>query len=156
MNLEADLSSLGRGQRDEGTNHRSGGAMRVECKVDRPYWISEIPRAHRRPPLRFGRHHRMRRGIEKERIEEERRLLYVAMTRARNELDLVVPLKFYVTHQARSGDAHVYGARSRFLNSGVMAALEAVVWPPGGEEEAPVAKALPRVDVGARLRGAWT
>jgi DNA helicase-2/ATP-dependent DNA helicase PcrA len=90
-----------------------------------------------------------------ERIEEERRLLYVAMTRARDELDLLVPLKFYVTQQARSGDAHVYGARSRFLESGVMATLDAVTWPADGEGTAPRAKALPRVDVAARLRGAW-
>ncbi|MGH8304839.1 MAG: ATP-dependent helicase, partial [Steroidobacteraceae bacterium] len=46
-------------------------------------------------------------------IEEERRLLYVAMTRAQNDLLLVVPLKFHLTHQARQGDAHVYGGRSR-------------------------------------------
>jgi len=37
------------------------------------------------------------------------------MTRAKDELDLVSPLKYYVTQQARLGDAHVYGARSRFL-----------------------------------------
>jgi len=90
-----------------------------------------------------------------ERIEEERRLLYVAMTRARNELDLIVPLKFYVTRQARSGDAHVYGARSRFFSPGLLATLEAVVWPAAGEDIVTAAKPLPRVDVGARLRGAW-
>jgi DNA helicase-2/ATP-dependent DNA helicase PcrA len=33
-------------------------------------------------------------------IEEERRLLYVAMTRARHELALVQPLKFAVTSQS--------------------------------------------------------
>ena len=48
-------------------------------------------------------------------IEEERRLLYVAMTRARHALDLIAPLKYYVGQQARYGDAHVYGTRSRFL-----------------------------------------
>ena len=89
------------------------------------------------------------------RIEEERRLLYVAMTRARNGLDLIVPLKFYVSRQARSGDAHVYGARSRFFSPGLLATLDALVWPPAGTETASPAKALPRVDVGARLRGAW-
>src|SRR5271168_946671 len=45
-----------------------------------------------------------------EMIEEERRLLYVAMTRARNELHLCAPLKYAVTQQAKNGDAHVYGA----------------------------------------------
>ena len=34
-------------------------------------------------------------------MEEERRLLYVAMTRARDALDLVVPLRYHVTQQAR-------------------------------------------------------
>ena len=43
------------------------------------------------------------------------------MTRARDSLDLVVPLKFYVARQARSGDTHVYGARSRFFTPGVLA-----------------------------------
>ena len=90
------------------------------------------------------------------RIEEERRLLYVAMTRAKNSLDLIVPLKFHVARQARSGDAHVYGARSRFFTPGLLATLDSVVWPEEVREAVPRAKALPRVDVGARLRGAWT
>ncbi len=90
-----------------------------------------------------------------ERIEEERRLLYVAMTRARNALDLIVPLKFYVTHQAGTGDKHVYGARSRFFSPALLATLDAVVWPPNGEDSVAPSRALPRVDVGARLRGAW-
>ena len=91
-----------------------------------------------------------------ERIEEERRLLYVAMTRAKNELDLITPLKFYVVQQQRSGDAHVYGARSRFLGRAVMQAMQSVVWPASGEEatQGP-AKPLPRVDVASRLRGQW-
>jgi DNA helicase-2/ATP-dependent DNA helicase PcrA len=91
-----------------------------------------------------------------EQIEEERRLLYVAMTRARNELHLVSPLKYYVTQQARSGDAHVYGARSRFLTPGVMAAFDAVAWPAAEQAAQADAKALPRVDVAARLRGLWS
>ena len=37
---------------------------------------------------------------ETEEIEEERRLLYVAMTRAKNELDLIVPQRFYVHQQS--------------------------------------------------------
>jgi DNA helicase-2/ATP-dependent DNA helicase PcrA len=56
-----------------------------------------------------------------EMIEEERRLLYVAMTRARNELHLCAPLKYSVTQQAKDGDAHVYGAKSRFMSDKVLA-----------------------------------
>ena len=48
-------------------------------------------------------------------IEEERRLLYVAMTRARDHLHLLVPQRFYVTQQSARGDRHLYAAISRFL-----------------------------------------
>ena len=48
-------------------------------------------------------------------IEEERRLLYVAMTRAKDELNLIVPQRFYTHHQARAGDRHVFAGRSRFI-----------------------------------------
>src|SRR5258706_5253658 len=57
-------------------------------------------------------------------IEEERRLLYVAMTRAKASLDLVAPVKYFVTQQSRMGDRHVYGARSRFLTPAVMSCFE--------------------------------
>ena len=53
-------------------------------------------------------------------IEEERRLLYVAMTRAQNDLLLLAPLKFHITSQPKHADAHVYGGRSRFLTDKVM------------------------------------
>jgi DNA helicase-2/ATP-dependent DNA helicase PcrA len=89
-----------------------------------------------------------------EQIEEERRLLYVAMTRAKAKLDLVAPLKYYVTQQSRMGDRHVYGARSRFLTKAVMACMDEVAW---GEPEAAEKPrgATPAVDVAGRLRGMW-
>jgi DNA helicase-2/ATP-dependent DNA helicase PcrA len=77
-------------------------------------------------------------------IEEERRLLYVAMTRAKGELDLIAPLKYYVTQQSRMGDRHVYGARSRFLTRRVMACLEERVW----DEKPPL-------EVSKKLRAMW-
>ena len=66
-------------------------------------------------------------------IEEERRLLYVALTRARHALDVIAPLKYYVGQQARYGDAHVYGTRSRFLTGPVMDTFDALTWPPAAE-----------------------
>ena len=62
-------------------------------------------------------------------IEEERRLLYVAMTRARDELDLMLPQRFYVTHQAAHGDRHVYAGRTRFIPNRLLRHFEQRSWP---------------------------
>ncbi len=89
-------------------------------------------------------------------LDEERRLLYVAMTRARDELHLIEPLRYYVTQQAPAGDRHVYGARSRFLDGSVLPMLEQAGWP-AEPEAAQGAVTIPavRVDVGAKLRALW-
>jgi DNA helicase-2/ATP-dependent DNA helicase PcrA len=88
-------------------------------------------------------------------VEEERRLLYVAMTRAKTDLHLMAPLKYYVTQQSRMGDRHVYGAKSRFLTRAVMQCLEPVAY---GEtmEEGLHAGGTAAVDVALRLRGLWS
>ena len=88
-------------------------------------------------------------------IDEERRLLYVAMTRAKSELHVIAPLKYYVAAQSRMGDRHVYGAKSRFMTQAVLACMEPVAW---GEAAAPedVVVSGGRVDVASRLRGMWT
>ena len=88
-------------------------------------------------------------------IDEERRLLYVAMTRAKSELHVIAPLKYYVAAQSRMGDRHVYGAKSRFITQAVLACMEPVAW---GEAAAPedVVVSGGRVDVASRLRGMWT
>src|SRR5579863_4160274 len=91
-------------------------------------------------------------------IEEERRLLYVATTRAQNDLLLVVPLKFHLTQQSRQGDAHVYGGRSRFLTEKVLKTLEAATHQASavGSGDTLAADSAPvTVDVGARLRDMW-
>ncbi|WP_426194162.1 ATP-dependent helicase [Massilia sp. DWR3-1-1] len=61
-------------------------------------------------------------------IEEERRLLYVAMTRAREHLHLIVPNRFFIKQQAQMGDRHVYAARSRFLAPAMLRHFEECVW----------------------------
>ena len=55
-------------------------------------------------------------------IEEERRLLYVAMTRAKDDLHLLVPQRFFTHGQNAQGDRHVYAARTRFIPDGAVAA----------------------------------
>ena len=88
-------------------------------------------------------------------IEEERRLLYVAMTRAQSSLHLIAPLRYYVAQQQRRGDAHVYGARSRFISRGVLAQLEQLTWPVGDATSRPLSPDAPRVDIAGKLRGLW-
>ncbi|SEB84510.1 ATP-dependent DNA helicase, Rep family [Rhizobiales bacterium GAS188] len=89
-------------------------------------------------------------------IEEERRLLYVGMTRARDNLHLVVPQRFFTHGQSQHGDRHVYAARTRFIPPGLLKLFECVTWPTasgaaGGLRETRQV----RVDVGARMRGMW-
>jgi DNA helicase-2/ATP-dependent DNA helicase PcrA len=55
-----------------------------------------------------------------EQVAEERRLLYVALTRARRTLHVYVPLRYYHRKQGRD-DAHGYGRASRFLSDRVQA-----------------------------------
>ena len=76
------------------------------------------------------------------------------MTRAKTSLDLISPLKYYVTQQSRTGDRHVYGAKSRFLTREVMACFQAVSWSDEREKNSAGAKTTP-VDVAAKLRGMW-
>ncbi len=59
-----------------------------------------------------------------EEIEEERRLLYVAMTRARDELHLIQPKRFYTHGQVRRGERHVYAPRSRCIPDGIVGLFE--------------------------------
>src|SRR5438105_15060419 len=65
-----------------------------------------------------------------EEIEEERRLLYVAMTRSKEHLHLVVPHRFYVTQQGGGGDRHMYAARTRFISDGMLEHFAQATWPP--------------------------
>jgi DNA helicase II / ATP-dependent DNA helicase PcrA len=91
-------------------------------------------------------------------IEEERRLLYVAMTRARHHLHLLLPQRFYVTQQAAYGDRHVYASISRFLPVSVHDRFEQIVAPapnPAGTTLPATASGEIR-DLGARLRASWS
>jgi DNA helicase-2/ATP-dependent DNA helicase PcrA len=89
-------------------------------------------------------------------IEEERRLLYVAMTRAKDDLHLFVPQRFFTHGQQARGDRHVYASRTRFIPERLLALFEKTVWPlavPGAVARSPGVR--PSIDVGARMRGMW-
>jgi DNA helicase-2/ATP-dependent DNA helicase PcrA len=89
-------------------------------------------------------------------IEEERRLLYVAMTRAKDQLALMVPHRFYVHGQARGGDKHLYASRSRFIPAAIVSNF-CVYASPLAAQRASAARpgAGISVDLPARMRGMW-
>ena len=90
-----------------------------------------------------------------EEIEEERRLLYVAMTRAQERLHLLVPQRFYVHQQAAHGDRHVHASRSRFLPDRLLDRFDVRAWPSPQSAPLRAAEPGPAVDIGAKLRAAW-
>jgi DNA helicase-2/ATP-dependent DNA helicase PcrA len=89
-------------------------------------------------------------------IEEERRLLYVAMTRARENLSLIVPQRFYTYGQNSQGDRHVYAARTRFIPATLLQFFDAGAWPKAVANDRTATEVRQmRVDVGARMRSMW-
>jgi DNA helicase-2/ATP-dependent DNA helicase PcrA len=93
----------------------------------------------------------------KEEIEEERRLLYVAMTRARDQLYLMQPHRFYTGTSRRNGDRHIYAPRTRYVPEDLLALFEPAT---AGNlqnldnlHQPPPTSA--RVDIAAKLRGMW-
>jgi DNA helicase-2/ATP-dependent DNA helicase PcrA len=88
-------------------------------------------------------------------LEEERRLLYVAMTRAKDDLHLVVPQRFFVHGQAAKGDRHVYASRTRFIPEQLVYLFERTAWPKSAAGAARTAAQGPKIDIGARMRGMW-
>ena len=84
-------------------------------------------------------------------LEEERRLMYVALTRARNHLMVTCPLNSYATR--RTADYSI-DQMSRFLDRGVRAKMERVVPRVPGAAPAPVAT-MPaeQIDLRAMMRG---
>jgi ATP-dependent DNA helicase UvrD/PcrA len=89
-------------------------------------------------------------------IEEERRLLYVAMTRAKEHLQIVVPQRFYVTQQSQYGDRHVYAGRTRFIPPSLGDRFEMRAWP-AVEAAAPQAGKSREevVDLLAKMKAMW-
>ncbi|MDQ6616391.1 MAG: ATP-dependent helicase [Actinomycetota bacterium] len=61
-----------------------------------------------------------------ESIAEERRLMYVAVTRARDALEISLPRRYHVVREQfrRSSDRHLYAQVSRFLTDEVQALMD--------------------------------
>jgi len=88
-------------------------------------------------------------------IEEERRLLYVAMTRARDDLVLMQPMRYYIRGQRSGADKHVYAPRSRFVAESDIAAFDVVSPPPDASPGCAQDVPAPRIDLKQAMRNMW-
>jgi DNA helicase II / ATP-dependent DNA helicase PcrA len=89
-------------------------------------------------------------------IEEERRLLYVAMTRAKDHLHIIVPQRFYAHQQHGNGDRHMYAVRTRFIPDTIAKHFTQCAWPRAVREKGlrPNAPIKP-ADIAARVKNRW-
>ena len=88
-------------------------------------------------------------------IDEERRLFYVACTRAKNRLYVAHPLRYYTQPYSRS-DTHGYAQRTRFLTPSVMPHFVEVQAVPGSAaDEDPPLPATTTASIRASMRSLW-
>lgn len=88
-------------------------------------------------------------------IEEERRLLYVGMTRAKDNLALITPQRFFTHGQNPQGDRHIYASRTRFIPATLLQFFESTTWPKVSHAASERSAQQIRIDVGARVRSMW-
>jgi DNA helicase II / ATP-dependent DNA helicase PcrA len=77
------------------------------------------------------------------------------MIRARDDLHLVVPQRFFVHGQHAQGDRHLYAAKTCFIPEKLISLFERTAWPLAPAGTARRASQGPKVDIGARMRGMW-
>jgi DNA helicase-2/ATP-dependent DNA helicase PcrA len=89
-----------------------------------------------------------------EEIEEERRLFYVALTRAKDFLEVLFPLKYY-HKKHRTGDAHSYAQLTRFLPESILNHFERAALQPKPQLDL-AARAKPQSDIKQKIAAMWT
>jgi DNA helicase-2/ATP-dependent DNA helicase PcrA len=87
-------------------------------------------------------------------VEEERRLFYVALTRARDFLEVCFPLRWYAKKWS-TGDRHSYAQLTRFLPESILEHFERVTLEPpaiaiGAPSTTPAAR-----DIRAKIAEMW-
>ena len=88
-------------------------------------------------------------------IEEERRLLYVAMTRAKDQLHLMVPQRFFTHGQRNLGDRHVYAQCTQFIPNAMTKHFQSRYWPRAQTASATARSTRSPIDMKSRMRGMW-
>ena len=90
---------------------------------------------------------------EPDELEEERRLMYVALTRAKDELAVIYPMQVY---GSRRGADYSFDQLSRFLDRGVRATMQRVVVEEPGEAPLAPQATAPVIDLRALMRGRFS
>jgi DNA helicase-2/ATP-dependent DNA helicase PcrA len=88
-------------------------------------------------------------------IEEERRLFYVALTRARDFLEVCFPLRYYKRPRGVS-DRHSYAQLTRFLPQTILDRFEQVSLQPEPADSQPSPPRLVTADIRQRIASMWT
>jgi len=89
-------------------------------------------------------------------VEEERRLFYVALTRARDFLEVCFPLRYYHKKSSMS-DRHSYAQMSRFLAGSILDRFERVVLsPPPVTRVEPVAATPLAGEIRRKISAMWS
>ena len=88
-------------------------------------------------------------------IEEERRLLYVAMTRARLELHLCAPQKYTAISRSRNGTPQVFTGTSRLMTDKVLESCERVTYRSIHRMDSLSADDTASVDIASFLKDMW-
>jgi hypothetical protein len=79
----------------------------------------------------------------------------LAMTRAKDDLHLIAPQRFFTHGQSAQGDGHLYASRTRFIPDGLLGLFDRTSWPAVGVGAPERVASGVRVNIGARMRGRW-
>ena len=93
-----------------------------------------------------------------EEIEEELRLFYVALTRARNRLVVCYPLRYYHAARGSFTDRHGYAQLTRFISADVKPCFQAATARPAeaADPQAPPAAATTTRNIRGTIQAMWS
>jgi DNA helicase-2/ATP-dependent DNA helicase PcrA len=77
------------------------------------------------------------------------------MTRAKLNLHLIQPLRFFRSQQHRYGDCYVFAPRSRFIPDTILDLFECRTWPQSVVDNLKAVGSSVRADIAARTREMW-
>jgi DNA helicase-2/ATP-dependent DNA helicase PcrA len=79
------------------------------------------------------------------------------MTRAKDQLHLMVPQRFFTHGQSNAGDRHVYAQRTRFIPNSMLKHFESRAWPHVGTSDSARMGQPARspIDVQEKMRRMW-